>query len=57
MRIIVETYDYGVKYTDNYKDMNNFRSVVYVNEGYVVTCDDMVIDSKNIKSAYPEIEV
>lgn len=57
MRIIVETYDYGVKYTDNYQDMNNFRSVVYVNEGYVVTCDDMIIDSKNIKSAYPEVEV
>jgi hypothetical protein len=56
MRIIVETYDYGVKYTDSYQDMNNFRSVVYVNEGYVVTCDDMIIDSRNIKSAYPEIK-
>lgn len=55
MRIIVETYDYGVKYTDNYQDMNNFRSNVYIN-GYVVTCDDMIIDSRNIKAAYPELE-
>lgn len=56
MRIIVETYDYGVKYTDRYVDMNNFRSNVYTNEGYVVTCDDMIIDSRNIKAAYPERE-
>ena len=56
MRIIVETYDYGVKYTDSYKNMNNFKSNVYEHEGYVVTCDNMIIDSKNIKAAYPEIE-
>ena len=56
MRIIVETYDYGVKYTDSYPNMNNFRSNVYDHEGYVVTCDGMIIDSRNIKSAYPEIK-
>lgn len=56
MRIIVETYDYGVKYTDIYPNMNNFRNNVYTNEGYVITCDDMIIDSRNIKSAYPEIK-
>lgn len=56
MRIIVETYDYGVKYTDSYLNMDNFRSNVYINEGFVVTCDDMIIDSRNIKSAYPEIK-
>lgn len=56
MRIIVETYDYGVKYTDSYPNMNNFRSNVYEHEGYVVTCDNMIIDSKNIKAAYPEID-
>ena len=57
MRIIVETYNYGVKYTDRYSNMNNFRNKVYVNDGYVVTSDDMVIDSRNIKSAYPEIKI
>ena len=56
MRIIVETYDYGVKYTDSYPNMNNFRSNVYEHEGYVVTSDNMIIDSKNIKAAYPEID-
>lgn len=56
MRIIVETYDYGVKYTDSYVDMEHFRSNVYDNEGYVITCDDMIIDSRNIKAAYPEIK-
>lgn len=56
MRIIIETYDYGVKYTDSYPNMNNFRSNVYEHEGYVVTSDNMIIDSKNIKAAYPEIE-
>ena len=56
MRIIVETYDYGVKYTDSYIDMDHFRGNVYENEGYVVTCDDMIIDSRNIKAAYPEIK-
>ena len=56
MRIIIETYDYGVKYTDSYPNMNNFRSNVFEHEGYVVTCDNMIIDSKNIKAAYPEIE-
>ena len=56
MRIIVETYDYGVKYTDRYPDMDNFRSNVYEHDRYVVTCDGMIIDSRNIKSAYPERE-
>lgn len=56
MRIIVETYDYGVKYTDRYINMDNFRNNVYMNHGYVVTCDDMIIDSRNIKAAYSEVE-
>lgn len=56
MKIVVETYDYGVKYTDSYIDMGHFRSNVYDNEGYVVTNDGMIIDSRNIKAAYPEIK-
>lgn len=57
MRIIIETYDYGIKCTDSYRDMNDFRIDVFVNKRYVVTCDNMIIDSGNIKVAYPEINL
>ena len=53
-RIIVETYDYGTKYVDGYKDMSHFENAVFMNQGYFITTDNMIISSTNIKAAYYE---
>lgn len=53
-RIIVETYDYGTKYVDGYKDMAHFENAVFMNQGYFITADNMIISSTNIKAAYCE---
>lgn len=55
-RIKIETYDYGVKYATGYKDITHFENNVYVNEGYVLTEDGMIINAKEIKCAYEVIE-
>ena len=55
-RIKIETYDYGVKYATRYKDMAHFENNVYVNEGYVLTEDEMIINAKEIKCACEVIE-
>jgi hypothetical protein len=49
MRFEVETYSYGIKYTERYDNMNNFESCVFINEGYFITEDSELISAKEIK--------
>ena len=51
MKIKVDTYTYGTKYTTRYLDLDNFESCVFMNEGYFVTGDGELINSKEIKMA------
>lgn len=49
MRFEVETYSYGIKYAERYDNMNHFESCVFINEGYFITEDSELINSKEIK--------
>lgn len=49
MRFEIETYSYGTKYAKRYINMDNFERCVFINEGYLITEDGEIINSKEIK--------
>lgn len=47
----IETYGYGTHLASGWHDMQHFENNVYFNQGYVMTNDGTIINSKEIKVA------